>query len=166
MQRNKINLSVNITTSAALILIGASLVKYQSGLISILIFVIGIFLGIIGFIELVNFIAQHHGPKKLVDVLLSVLFIIAGILIAIFNESLAVFSLIVVGLLLIAFGVFDLVKFIRFKWRLDLVYAIIHLGLGVLVVVSHIFSTNNELLLILGYAMISLGGLIIVLDTF
>lgn len=166
MRQGKLKISATVMTSAIIILIGASLIKYKSALLSSLLFIIGVLVLLVGFIEFVNFFAKRDKHKPLYELLISIVLIAAGVLISIFNEPLQHFAFLVISIMLFLQAIYDLVKFARIKWQRDLFFGILKGILATVILVATFFQMQDVLLMIVGYVMLVFGGLFIIIDTF
>lgn len=166
MRQGKLNISATVMTSAIIILIGASLIKYKSALLSSLIFIIGILIILVGFIEFVNFFAKRDSHQPVYHLFISGFLIVAGVLISVFSEPLQAFAFIVIGILLVLQAIYDFIKFARIKWRTDLLFAILRTILATVILVATFFQLQDVLLTVVGHLMLGFGATFIILDSF
>ncbi|MDY0214533.1 MAG: DUF308 domain-containing protein [Bacilli bacterium] len=170
---SKLNFGLTVSTSVALIIIGAMLVKYKIDPAGSLFYLVGIVIALIGFISLLNFVAHRKKDAKVLDYVFSIFLVIFGILIAIFSEPLQGYGMLLIGILLIALAVFDFTLFARQRNTITLVVGVLRFLIGVAFIasgVSEAFAQNNDfaskLWVIIGYGSIVLGITFLVLDTF
>ncbi|HZJ89107.1 MAG TPA: DUF308 domain-containing protein [Bacilli bacterium] len=166
MRQGKLKISATVMTSTVIILIGASLIKFKSALLSSLLFIIGILVLLVGFIEFVNFFAKRDKHKSLYQLIISILLIAAGVLISIFNEPLQHFAFLVISIMLFLQAIYDIVKFARIKWRRDLFFGILKGALATVILVATFFQMQDTLLMVVGHLMLVFGALFIIIDTF
>ncbi|HOM31947.1 MAG: DUF308 domain-containing protein [Bacilli bacterium] len=169
----KVSFGVTVFTSVALIIIGAMIVKYNTNLAASLFYLIGIIIALVGFINFLNYISGRKQKVTVSEYLLSILLMIAGILVAIFSESIQAYGLLVIGILFVMLGIYDIVLYFRSKATITLIVGILRIVIGTAFIVSgfsEVLLANDEfsrkLWLIIGYASIVLGVTFLVLDTF
>jgi uncharacterized membrane protein HdeD (DUF308 family) len=169
----KLSFGITVSTSVALIIIGAMLVKYKVDPAGSLFYLIGIVVGLIGFILLLNFIAARKQQVKVLDYVLSSFLIVLGITIAIFSEPLQAYGMLLLGILIGVLAIFDFIFFASSRNVVTLIVGILRMLIGLAFIasgVSEAFTSNNEfasrLWEIIGYISIGLGITFLVLDTF
>lgn len=169
----KLSFGITVSTSVALVIIGAMLVKYKVDPTGSLFYLIGIVICLIGFISLLNFIAARKQRVKVADYILSFILIVLGILIAIFSEVIQAYGMLLLGILIGVLAIFDFIFYGSSRNALTLIVGILRLLIGLAFIasgVSEAFTSNNEfasrLWEIIGYISIGLGVTFLVLDTF
>ncbi len=169
----RINFGINVSTSVAIIVIGAFLVKYKIDPSGSLFFLIGIVVGILGLVSLLDLIAGRRKQDAITDYILSVILIIGGIIVALFSETLQAYGLLVVGFLLIALGINDIMIGARARNNIALTIGILRIIVAVALIASGTsvaFDKNNEfvgtLWTVIGYLTIAFGVVFLVLETF
>ncbi len=169
----RINFGLNLAISVALIVIGAFLVKYNNPSGSSLFFLIGIVVAILGLVSLLDLIAGRRKKDAVTDYALSIILIIGGIVIAIFSEPLQAYGLLVVGFLLIALAINDIVGAARSRSGVTLAIGILRIIVAIALIVSGTsvaFDKNNEfvptLWSVIGAITMAFGVVFLVLETF
>ena len=170
---SKLNFGVTVSTSVALIIIGAMLIKYKVDPAGSLFYLVGIVVALIGFIMLLNLIAGRKKQSKVLDAVFSVILLVLGILIAIFSEQIQGYGMLIIGIILVVLSVLDIIFFVRNRDLFILIPGILRLIIGLAFIasgVSEAFTQDNDfasrLWEIIGYVSIVLGIAILVIDTF
>lgn len=170
---SKISFGVTISTSVALIIIGAFLIKYQIDPSGSLFYLIGIIIGILGFISLLELIAGRRKGALVSDYVISTLLLVVGILIAIFSEPIQAFGLLVIGAIFIFMAIRDILTMMRTRSKITLIFAILRLFIGLALVLTgtgEAFTSNNEFVArlweIIGYVAVTFGVTFLTLETF
>lgn len=169
----RISFGLNVSTSVALIIMGAFLVKYNIDPSGSLFFLIGVVVAIFGLISLLDLIAGRRKKDAITDSILSVLLIIGGILIAIWSEPLQAYGLLVVGFLLIALAINDIMVAARTRSALSLTIGILRILVAIALIVSGTsvaFDKNGQFVAtlwqIIGSITIGFGVVFLMLETF
>lgn len=108
----KFSQGLALSASAVLILIGAILVRFGvSTFINVLVFVFGVLLAIGGLSAVVLYVRQK---SKNINILLSgLLALVIGFVLIIFYATIAVYILAAVGILLIVYGVINIINAVK-----------------------------------------------------
>lgn len=169
----KITFGITVSTSVALIIIGAFLIKYQIDPSGSLFFLIGIIIGVLGFISLLDLIAGRKRQGKVIDFVFSIALLLTGVLIAIFSEPIQAVGLLVIGSLFVALAINDILSFVRTRDKVTLTIGILRLIIGLALALTgtgEAFTVNNEFVArlwqVIGYIAVSFGVIFLVLETF
>lgn len=168
-----ISFNVSMTTSAALILLGAFLIKYKAALLEIVFFTGGIILAIFGLILFLQFLVKM-GQKKMIDLLVAVLIMIVGLFVAIFARNLMNIGIMAVGTLFLTLGIFDLIYYHRYRSTLTLIMGILRIIIGLFLVIggTTLFfmavdaPTTDTIWITFGYVAITFGVAATAIDQF
>ena len=172
---SKISFGVTISTSVALIIIGAFLVKYQIDPSGSLFFLVGIIITLFGFIFLLDLIAGRRKGATIADFFISIAILIVGILIAIFSEPIQAIGLLAIGAVFVFFFFCYFISAARNRSAITLVFGILRAIIGV----AFFLTGTGEALTsgadkevvkriwqIIGYISIAFGTTFLVLETF
>ncbi|MGI6735146.1 MAG: hypothetical protein BWY30_00297 [Tenericutes bacterium ADurb.Bin239] len=170
----KVSFGVTVFTSVALIIIGAMIVKYSvDNLAESLFYLIGIVLALVGFINLLNYVSGRTKKVTVAEYIFSIFLMILGIVVAVFSRNIQAYGLLVIGILFVMLGIYDIVLYIRTKATITLVVGILRLVIGTAFIVSGFSEVllagdefSQRLWLAIGYFSIVLGVTFLVLDTF
>lgn len=141
--------TTNIVTCALYVLIGVALCIWRSGVLNILMTVVGALCILYGAIELFN---GHVTP--------GVIAIAIGIVLIVCGWTIATYVLLVIGILLLVKGVIDMINLIKKKGSnaMAWVNVVVTIALGIVLCVSP-FAITDILILVIGIVFIIDGVL-------
>lgn len=170
--KSRITFGLTLSMSVALIIIGAMLVKYKVDPEGSLFYLIGVVIGMVGFITLLNYVAGRQRQVKVVDYLFALGLVIVGILVAIFSEKIQAYGMLLIGIFFIGLSIVDFINFAKTRSLVTLFIAILRVLIGIAFITSGLseaVTSNDEfsrrLWEVMGYFSIGVGVTFLVLDT-
>lgn len=171
--KSKISVGLTLSTSVALIIIGAMLVKYKVDPAGSLFYLVGIVIAIVAFINLLNYVSGKQKQVTVVDYLLSVGLLVVGILVATFSETVQAYGMLLIGIMLVGISILDFISSVRKRSVKTIIEGVLRLVIGVAFIVSGFSEAlagnsnfASQLWEIIGYVSMFVGISFLVLDSF